>query len=328
MKIKELKDNIEAYLSYSNLLDNNHQVVFLSESESNINFLIDAENEKYLFRLNKTSQLGLRNQIRYEYDALKALEKSYVTPTTFFLDDSNTFFDYGALIMQFIEGRTLNYQNKKDIQEAAKIMATIHSLDTKKSDVSNFLVRDNIIRTSLETSKLNLDGFLKGNIIEMKVKLKINSLLEWADKNKHQDLYFERDKWLTINNTKPNAENFIISKRKRKGFLIDWEKPIISDPSMDVAFFISPLTTCKSSNYIFTQSEREYFLKTYIMHLDKYDRDIVERVRIYTPFLYLESLSKIVNEFMNLEDKDSVNYKVLKQMLNIEFLDELLKDII
>lgn len=328
MRINELKNDIDVYLSYSDLLDNNHEVIFLSESENNINFLIDAESEKYLFRLNKTSELGLKNQIRYEYDALKTLEKSYVTPTTFFLDDSNTFFDYGALIMQFIEGRTLDYKNKKDIQEAAKIIATIHSLDTKRFDISNFIINDNIIKNSLEKSKANLDGFLKGNIIDMKVKLKINELLEWADKNKHCALYFEKDKWLTINNTKPNAENFIISKKKRKGFLIDWEKPVVADPSVDMAYFLSPLTTLLSSNYIFTQNEKDDFFKTYIMYLDKCDRDIVERVRVYTPFLYLESLSKIVNEFINIEDKESANYQKIKQILNIDFLDKLLEGII
>ena len=328
MIINELKNDIDVYLSYSNLLDNNHEVVFLSESKSNINFLIDAESEKYLFRLNKFSELGLRNQIRYEYDALKTLEKSYVTPTTFFLDDSNTFFDYGALIMQFIEGRTLDYENKKDIQEAAKIIATIHSLDTNKFDISSFIVRDNIIKESLKISKENLDGFLECDIIDIKVKLKINELLQWAEKNKYCARYFEKDKWLTINNTKPTAENFIISKRKRKGFLIDWEKPVVADPSVDVAYFLSPLTTFMSSNYIFTQNEKDDFFKTYIMYLDKCDRDIVERVRVYTPFLYLESLSKIVNKFRNMKNSDDVNYRKLKKILTKDFLDELLKGII
>ena len=64
------------------------------------------------------------------------------------------------------------------------------------------------------------------------------------------------------------------------------------------------------------------------MYLDKCDRDIVERVRVYTPFLYLESLFKIVNKFRNIKNSDDTNYRKLKKILTKDFLDELLKGII
>lgn len=328
MMINELKKDIDVYLSYSNLLDNNHEVRFLSESSNNINFLIDAESEKYLFRLNKLSELKLRNQIRYEYDALKTLEKSYVTPTTFFLDDSTTFFDYGVLIMQFIEGRHLDYGNQKDLQEAAKILGKIDSLNTDKIDVSNFLVRENVIEDSLDKSRLYLKGFKDSKDIDLGIRLKIDSLLDWAEKNKACASYFEEDKWHTINNTETNSKNFIISKKKTKGFLIDWEKPVLGDPSLDLAYFLSPVTTLVSGDYILSQDEKDDFFKTYIMYLDKCDRDIIERVRVYTPFLYLLSLSKTMDDLVNIEDKTSEEYKKLEQVVNIEFMDNLLKGIL
>ncbi len=321
--ISQLQNDIDVYLSYSNLLDDNHKVIFLSESESNINFLIDVGAEKYVFRLSKMSELGLRNQIRYEYDALKTLERSYVTPTTFFLDDSTTFFEYGVLIMQYIEGRPLEY--KRDLHEAAKIFGTIHSLDTEKFDTSSFLKCENIIENSLNKSKASLDSFLKSSKLDIDIKLKISSFLEWCEKNKSRGLYFEKDKWNTINNTEPHAKNFIISDKKRKGFLIDWEKPLVSDPSVDLAYFLSPLSTSMTSGYTFTEDERDNFFKTYIMYLDRYDRDIVERVNIYTPFLNLELLSKLVNRFITLEDNQKTEYKKLKQMVNIEFINKLMQ---
>ena len=326
MMISELQNDIDVYLSYSNLLDDNHQVIFLSESESNINFLIDVGAEKYVFRLNKISQLGLRNQIRYEYDALKTLERSYVTPTTFFLDDSTTFFEYGVLIMQYIEGRPLEY--KRDLHEAAKIFGTIHSLNTEKIDISSFLKCENIVENSLNKSKILLDGFLKSSKLDVGTKLKISNFLEWGEKNKDCGLYFKKDEWNTINNTEPHAKNFIISEKKRKGFLIDWEKPVVSDPSADLAYFLSPLSTIMTSNYTFTEDERDNFFKTYIMYLDKYDRDIVERVHVYTPFLYLELLSKLVNKFIKLEDNQDIKHKKLRQIVNIEFINKLTQDIL
>lgn len=326
MMLSKLQNDIDVYLSYSNLLDDNHKVIFLSESESNINFLIDVGVEKYVFRLNKLSELGLRNQIRYEYDALKTLERSYVTPTTFFLDDSTTFFEYGVLIMQYIEGRPLEY--RKDLQEAAKIFGTIHSLDTKKIDTSSFLKCENIVEDSLIRSRNYLDGFLKSNKLDMDVKLKISKFLEWGENNKKCGAYFKKDAWNTINNTEPHAKNFIISDRKRKGFLIDWEKPILSDPSVDLAYFLSPLSTFMTGDYIFTEDERDNFFKTYIMYLDRYDRDIIERVRIYTPFLYLELLSKLVSKFIKLEDGQDTKHKRIKQIVNIDFINKLTRDVL
>lgn len=320
MMIKELANSIDIYLGYSNLLDDNHEVIFLSESENNINFLIDAKEQKYLFRLNKKSELGLRNQIKYEYDALKTLEKSHVTPRTFLLDDSATFFEYGALIMQYIEGRPLEY--KKDMHEAAKILATIHSLDTEKIDISSFIRNENIVEDSLEKAKIYLEGVFKSLKIDIKLKLKISEFFEWGEKNKGCQTYFEKDRWNTINNSEPHAKNFIISERKRKGYLIDWEKPVISDPAVDIAYFLSPLSTIKHGDYVFSKDEVDNFFRTYIMYLDKYDRDIVERVRVYTPYAYLELLAEIFNRFIVSGDER------LKKFIDIDFINMLTKNIL
>lgn len=328
MKIKELTQSIDTYLSYSNLLDDNHKVIFLSESKSNINFLIDVGVEKYVFRLNKESKLGLRNQIRYEYDALKTLERSYVTPRTFFLDDSTTFFEYGVLIMQFIEGRPLEY--RRDTQEAAKIFGKIHSLDTEKIDAKSFIIEENIIEKSLEKTKRNLEGFLSSSDIDIKVKLKISEFVDWAEKNKSVGKYFKKDKWNAINNTEPHANNFIISDTKKRGYLIDWEKPLVCDPSVDIAYFLSPITTHLSRSYTFSEDKIDDFFKTYIMYLDKCDRDIVERVRLFTPFLYLESLSEVLNTLISCDREKilDLNYMKHREVIEMEFIDKLTADIL
>lgn len=320
MMIKELAKNIDTYLSYSNLLDNTHKVRFLSESESNINFLVDAENSKYLFRLNKSSKLGIRNQIRYEYDALKTLEKSHVTPRTFFLDDSSTFFEYGAMIMQYIVGRPLEY--KKDVNEAARIFATIHSIDTEKIDISSFVTRENIVEDSLNKSKIYLDRILKSSKIDTKLKLKISDFFDWAEKNKSCQIYFKKNRWNTINNTEPHAKNFIISQRKERGYMIDWEQAVISDPAVDISYFLSPLTTSIYGDYILSKDEVDNFLKTYIMYLDKDNRDIVERVKLYTPYAYLRILTEMISE--SIDSKDEKFTKVI----NAEFLNMITKGIL
>lgn len=321
--IDQLINDIDTYLSYSNLLDGNQKVIFLSESRSNINFLIDAGVEKYIFKLNKISQLGLKNQIRYEYDALKILEKSYVTPRIFFLDDSTTFFDYGALIMQYIDGRKLDYE--EDLHESAKTFGKIHSLNLGKIDTSSFIVQDNIIDTCLEKIKSNLEEFFKSPDISVGLKISMNNYLEWADKNKDCQKFFEKDKWQVINNTEPHANNFIIGATNKRAYLIDWEKPVITDPSIDLAFFLSNVTTSWTSDFIFTEDQKDDFFKTYLMYIDTSDRDIMERVKIYTPYLNLRVLSGLFHKLLQYEkDKDNIKnintYKRLKEFLNIDYI--------
>ncbi|KNF07255.1 phosphotransferase enzyme family [Gottschalkia purinilytica] len=323
----DLLNEISEYLMYSAFLDNEYTVNFLAQGEYNINFLIDSKNEKYVFRVNTGSQLGIENQIKYEYDSLKALETSGVTPKVFFVDDSKGFFDYGILIMEFLEGKPLNY--KKNVNNAAKIFAKIHSLDLEEVNTKHFLIEENIFSERIKESKKLLSNVLQSNKLSLEVKKMFHNFLDWAEKNKNKEKYFIENKWHVINNTEVNSHNFIISDKK--SYLIDWEKPVISDPCQDLTQFLAPTTTLWKGNYILNREEKEDFFKVYTKYVKCKDNDIRERVNLYTPYLYLRALSWCAYAYLEYQnpDKDIKNmdtFEKIKEYLDIDFMNNLLKD--
>ena len=176
-KIKEyiLKKGIYVELH----MDKDLKVDFLAQGEYNVNFTISDGKNRYVFRVNTGSQLELTNQIRYEYNALKSLEISNVTPRVFFVDDTKKFFDYGILIMEFLEGRPLEYD--KDLGRAAKIFARIHSLDIGTIN-NDFILEDKVCSHRITEGNRLLKDYLESPIVDEKLKKFFYNFLEWRKK--------------------------------------------------------------------------------------------------------------------------------------------------
>lgn len=308
-------------------ITNNYTVSFLAQGEYNINFVIESCEKKYVFRINTGSQLELDNQIKYEYDALKALEVSKVTPKALYVDDTKSFFDYGILIMEFLEGRPLEYN--KDLNKAAKIFAGIHSLDLSKTNTNSFIIEENIFNDRIIEGKRLLKDFFVSPIISKELKDFFDRFLNWAEKNRNKERYFLEDKWHVVNNTEVNSHNFIIGKTE--SYLIDWEKPVISDPCQDLTQFLAPTTTLWKTEYILSQEEKNGFFKVYTEGLNGKDKNIKERVNLYTPYLYLRALSWCAYAYLEYQkpDKDIKNmdtFKKIQDYLDIDFMKKLLNE--
>lgn len=325
-KIKDYILQKEIFLDLK--IDISFDVEFLAQGEYNINFTIKDEKTKYVFRVNTGSQLELTNQIIYEYNAIKTLEISGVTPKVYFVDDTKEFFDYGILIMEFLEGRPLEYD--KDLEKAAKIFAKIHSIDI--STINNdFIVEENICSDRILEGKRLLKDYLKSPIVNKELKDFFYKFLEWTEKNKSREKYFIKNKWHVINNTEVNSHNFIIGDKN--SYLIDWEKPVISDPCQDTTQFLAPTTTLWKANYILSKEERYNFFKTYMKSLAGGDKNIRERVHLYNPYLILRALSWCAYAWLEYQrpDKDIKNmdtFRKIEQYLDIDFMKNLLKEYI
>jgi aminoglycoside phosphotransferase (APT) family kinase protein len=99
---------------------------FLAAGEYNENYVVECDNGPLVLRINHGSQLGLEDQISYEYRVLKAVAPSGVTPRPVFLDPDPIGLDNGLMLMEYLPGGPLDYH--KDLEKAARIFAHIHAL--------------------------------------------------------------------------------------------------------------------------------------------------------------------------------------------------------
>lgn len=104
----------------------------LGEGEHNLNFWFrdEATSRKFVLRVNVAAQPFHQNQVRYEYEALRALEPSRRAPQPFYVDDSAQAPGKGALVIGFCEGQRLDFDHLRpgDLECAAQLMADIHAV--------------------------------------------------------------------------------------------------------------------------------------------------------------------------------------------------------
>lgn len=108
----------------------------LAQGEYNINYLFThpVNGQKLLLRVNCGSQMHLKNQIEYEYHALKLLEGSGRTPKALYVDGSLECLSHGVMVMEFLPGTSLDYRT--DLAYAATCLADIHSVRSESRNGS------------------------------------------------------------------------------------------------------------------------------------------------------------------------------------------------
>lgn len=319
--MKEVIDYIEK--NKSKLGINNYEITFLQQGEYNINYLLNTDKGKFVLRLNSRSQMNLPNQIRYEYDTLKFLEKSGVTPKSYYVDDSSEKLLNGVILMEYLEGRPLIYE--KDGEVASNIFAKIHSLDV--SSHSEFIVETNLFQDRINEANFWLKDVFSSKKVSDEQKHFFDKFLNYLEKNKSDEKYFEQNRILCLNNTEVNSNNFIIGDR---GYLIDWEKAVVSDPCQDITHFVVVTTTKWKTDYITTREYEDNFFKNYERFLNK-KINIKERVNLYKPYMYSRALSWCINAYLEYLDEDKLiknmdTFEKVKEFTDINFMKNLLKD--
>ncbi len=324
--IKSIYDYIdETSLREKLNLEKDFKLYFLAQGEYNKNYVLEDPKHKYVFRVNTGSQIGVANQIEYEYNALKRLEESGYTPKVHFVDGSKKILDSGILVMDFLEGRPLDY--KKDLKKAAEIFSRIHSLDIKREDFDYLITENYIFSDRMKEAQNLLKNFWDSSFVDKNTKDFFEKFISWCDNNASMEKYFIENPWKAINNTEVNSHNFIIGNER--SYLIDWEKPVISDPCQDITQFLAPTTTLWRTDIVLSPEEIDNFYKVYEQKFP--DKNIRERVKMYTPYLYLRALSWCAYAYLEYQNpnKDIQNpetYKKIKSYLDIDFMSNLLKD--
>lgn len=333
---QDLEKKIEEYITSRYFLEATGisrltELEFLAQGEYNINYLIKDGEDKYVLRLNLGSQMNLEDQIGYEFSALEALAPSGVTPRPFYLDNSKSKIDYGLLLMEYIEGRHLDYQ--KDLKAAANVFAKIHKLNPARAEQS--LIREEKPLTAIwnECESL-LDSYFESSLAEPEIKDFLHRMkADLAEKKEKESELMELLPEAVVN-TEVNSNNFLINDKYNLAYLVDWEKPLITTPLQDLSHFMVPTTTLWKTNFIFNQGEEEEFLHHYLKArgLDSKYHEVKSALRLFNQFSAMRGISWSAMAWVEYqtterEIKNQDTFETMDNYLRLDFLEMLFPDL-
>ncbi len=296
---------------------------FLAQGEYNINyfFIHPTTTKKMVLRINTASQMQLDDQINYECQALELLTPTKRTPKPIFVDNAKSILPYGVMVMEYLEGKHLDYQNESHF--AAEILADIHS---HPIDNENFLLTSsNPLIAILEECESMALHYYNSELQNKEISdfIKMLMRLGWEMANKiSKDSTYE-----CCINTELNSSNFLITGEGSNNYLVDWEKPLRGDPAQDLGHFLAPTTTLWKTDTIFSNEEIDDFIAYYIKRVDnRFSTDgLKERIKTYIPITCLRGITWSAMAWVQYQDpnklvKNNDTWIKLNQYLDIDFL--------
>ncbi|WP_455052689.1 phosphotransferase [Mogibacterium sp.] len=308
----------------------------LAQGEYNINYYFQHPNTRQhlVLRVNCGSQMHLENQIEYEYNALRLLEKSERTPKVFYVDGTKRYIDHGILVMEYLPGHSMDYTHEIDL--GAEILADIHSIRIDKQIQSksnarkerSLLSPSDPLRAILKECEQMFVKYFESDMADKLIKDKIKRLLAYG----WERLYDRGDEpaYKCCINTELNNTNFLINGRNEKNYLVDWEKPIYGDPAQDIGHFLAPTTTFWKTDTILDAKDLDLFIELYIEKVNgRYDTlDLRKRIYDYIPITCLRGITWCAMAWVKYNEpgREIINESTaskLEQYLEIDFLNRI-----
>lgn len=331
-RIEGLKEYVESN-KFKDAINAPHkekvEIRLLAQGEYNINYIFihPTTKKKLILRINTKSQMNLSNQIGYEYKALKGLEASERTPKVYYVDGSLKDIGFGVLIMEFLEGKPLDYT--KDLDLAAECLADIHSLNV--SIFKHLIKPKDFLKAIIDECEALSKVYIESPLGKEEVKCRIKELIEIAkQKIKCESKSLGR---VCCINTELNSGNFLINGKGKKNYIIDWEKPIIGEYTQDLGHFLAPTTTFWKTDVILNRKEINNFIKDYKSAVKNRfsTEDLEEKVNIYIILTCLRGITWCSMAYIEYQDpnkviKNEFTYEKIKSYLEIEFLDLIKKE--
>lgn len=296
----------------------------LAQGEYNINywFVHPVTGKKMVLRVNTGSQMHLENQITYEYHALELLKNSGRTPQPYFVDDRKEALPYGIMVMEFLDGVALDY--RKDLCEAAKCLADIHSVPVEEKD--GLISPSNPLQAILDECNEMVQTYYQSDLGNPDKKEQIRRLL--AAGQKKIDTIRDYDGYRCCINTELNSGNFLINGEGNENYLIDWEKPLYGDPVQDLGHFLAPTTTFWKTDVILSEEEMRDFTEQYVQAVDgRFDvSGIEERLNIFIPITCLRGITWCAMAWVQYQEpgrliRNEETFRKMESYLSSEFLD-------
>ena len=303
----------------------------LAQGEYNRNFWFrhPVTGKELLLRVNCGSQMHLEHQIEYESHALELLAPSGRTPRVLYTDGSKRYTDHGVSVMEYLPGRPLDYH--RDLERAAGILADVHSVPLPGP--SGLIEPADPLRAVLEECEEMLRVYLNSDLPPLSGKRKIRELLDLAWERYHR--MNRTGGARCIVNTELNNTNFLMAEEPDgpaggRDWLIDWEKPLWSDPAQDIAHFLVPTTTFWKTDVILSPGETADFLTAYEASVsDRIDlTGLRERLGVFMPVTCMRGVTWCAMAWVQYqkEEKELSNdstRRKLEAYLSDSFLEEI-----
>lgn len=315
-------------------------IELLAQGEYNQNYIFTnpKDEKQYILRINNGSQIGLKNQIRYEYDVLKYLEENQQnirTPMAYYCDDSKKHINKGAMVMEYIIGDYLDYDITSH-ELIVECLGDIHNIDIsaakhiiRKSTGAKDIINecDYMFSKYMVTEELNekYPSLFNKNIYSY-----INQYMHKIKKMYDDSSFMLNEENCSIINTDLNSTNFLCTDNFIK--LIDWEKPCIGDSAQDLGHFLAPTTTFWKTDKIFDEDEIFHIINLYKEFSEKkYGRKFIGYEKKVDFYMKLNCLRGITWCSMALMDyyahrqkdkiyNESTAIKLKEYMINMEGL--------
>ncbi len=300
---------------------------FLGAGEYNMNFVVSAKSwdHRAVLRVECGSQLGLENQIEYEINALMSLEDSGRTPRIVASDSGRKLCHRGVLLETYLPGSHLDYRSSHDLSCAAHVLADVHTTPIK--DDCRLQVAANPYSTMLDECREMASVYLNSEYAKKSIASKIKVMLEQA-----QDIALKADSkipHMSIVNTEVNNTNFLINDVENS-YLVDWEKPLLTDPAQDVGHFLADTTTFWKTDVIFSEQKKKHFIDEYVDAIGGRfeDGQIFQRCLDMAKFTCLRGVCWCAMAYIQYQDdskmlRDEFTRRKLDDYLNVNFLDNL-----
>lgn len=233
----------------------------LAQGEHNANFLLEAgDGRRFVLRINYASQLGLADQVDYEFEALRVLAPSGRTPEPIYVDGTRRRIGRGALVESFVEGSWIDLRDPQQVREAARALADVHSVTAPPDSA---LIRpEDPLYAQLESCRRLFDGYRESELAEARVAREVDALLVLAQRAVDAAPAATARERSHVLNTEAVPSHFLIDGAGRAA-IVDWEKPVLGEVAQDVAYFLSPTTTIWDSDVVFDAKGRTQFLDAY-----------------------------------------------------------------
>jgi len=239
--------------------------------ESNLNYLAIMNGKKFTVRINMDPSSS--NKSEREYNYLKIVEPLDIAPRVFHFESSKKYLGETFIILEYLEGRSLNKYKEIDEdleRKLGRVVAQLHNTNIK--NMKNRLERHG-------SSKIHLLYKIKRRIdyINAKRNLYFTIRGEFEDVLENSYRNLQRMKI----NMKPSyvfghgdiaPQNVIFSQGKLK--LIDWEDLGLIDPALEIAIIFDA--------FDFSEREKELFLNGYLEVRE--DASLKNKIPFFMPF--------------------------------------------